>query len=237
MIELNGIKWHSNERSKIHDLKKKSIAEENGYQLITIFEDEWKKRNQIIKEILKTKLFSSKNLIFLRPNKCQIKQISSSTANTFYEQFHYIGRCKSIINYGVYFENKLIACASFSHPTRQSKYEWELVRMASDSAYRVHGIWSKLLKRFIHEHSPESIVSFSDNRLFSGGVYSKIGFRFDGEIPPDYYWTIGNDRYHKSNLRKTEEERKSGLTETQLREAQGYRRIWDLGKKRWVIFP
>ena len=88
---------------------------------------------------------------------------------------------------------------------------------------------------FIREHSPLSIVSFSDNRLFSGAVYEKIGFKFDGTIPSDYYWVKGIHRHHKSALRKTKEEKLTGLTETQLREAQGYKKIWDLGKKRWVL--
>jgi predicted acetyltransferase len=106
--------------------------------------------------------------------------------------------------------------------------------MASDPEYRIHGIWSKLLKVFCQEYSPTSIVSFSDNRLFSGGVYEKMGFKYDGEVPPDYYWVKGGRRFHKSSLRKRGEERTSGKTERELREAQGYRRIWDLGKKRWV---
>lgn len=121
---------------------------------------------------------------------------------------------------------------SFSIPTRQSKHPYELTRMASDPEFKVHGIWSHILKRFTNEFSPSSIVSFSDNRLFGGGVYAKIGFKLDGEIPPDYYWVKNSKRYHKSGLRK-----KPGEigTETQLREAQGYFKVWDLGKKRWLL--
>ncbi len=99
----------------------------------------------------------------------------------------------------------------------------------------VHGIWSKLLKIFIQKNNPFSIVSFSDNRFFSGDVYSKMGFKFDGEIRPDYYWVKGNHRYHKSGLRKTSMEKNTKLTESELRESEGYRKIWDLGKKRWVL--
>jgi hypothetical protein len=107
--------------------------------------------------------------------------------------------------------------------------------MASHSEFRVHGIWSKLLNLFVDEYRPFSIVSFSDNRLFQGGVYEKIGFKFDGDIVADYYWCKGGKRFHKSGLRKKPHEKASGLTEYQLREAEGYQRIWDLGKKRWVL--
>ncbi len=90
---------------------------------------------------------------------------------------------------------------------------------------------------FAKEHSPSSIVSFSENRLFNGSVYEKIGFRHDGDIRPDYCWTNGYKRFHKSGLRKKGSEKGSGLTERELREAQGLRKIWDLGKKRWVWRP
>jgi hypothetical protein len=138
------------------------------------------------------------------------------------------------VNYGVFYQDELVACVSFKDPTRQSEYDWELVRMASDSRFRVHGIWSHMMKRFVREYDPKSIVSFSDNRLFNGEVYGKIGFEFDGDVRPDYYWVKRDKRHHKSSLRKTDAEKLTGKTEVELREEQGYRRIWDLGKKRWV---
>ena len=107
--------------------------------------------------------------------------------------------------------------------------------MCSDFHFRIHGIWSKLLKIFIQENHPISIISFSDNRLFNGSVYSKLGFIYDGNVKPDYYWTNSYKRFHKSKFRKTEEEKTTNLTETQLREIQGLRKIWDLGKKRWFL--
>jgi hypothetical protein len=106
--------------------------------------------------------------------------------------------------------------------------------MASDPKFRVHGIWSKILKMFTQEFSPNSIVSFSDNRLFSGSVYSRIGFTRDGDVSPDYYWFKNKRRHNKSGLRKPEG---TLQTETELRESQGYRKIWDFGKTRWVWRP
>lgn len=233
LIEYNGLRWHSMTGGQKRDLTKYQHAINNKYELISIFEDEWLLHKHKVENLLQNKLVKL-NQLLIRPKNCEIRLIEAFEADFFYEQFHYIGKCKAKINYGVYFENKLVACISFKHPTRQSKYEWELVRMASNPIYRIHGIWSKLLKLFIKRFNPNSIVSFSDNRLFSGKVYSKMGFQFDGEIRPDYYWVKGQKRYHKSGLRKTKEEIKSGFTEYQLREAQGYTRIWDLGKKRWI---
>jgi hypothetical protein len=87
---------------------------------------------------------------------------------------------------------------------------------------------------FIKNFSPSSIVSFSDNRLFTGKVYGKLGFKFDGEVKPDYYWVKGRRRFNKSGLRKPPG---TTQTENELRTSQGYAKLWDLGKKRWVWTP
>jgi hypothetical protein len=235
LIEYNGLNWHSKQYSKQRDIKKYQNAILNGFNCLSIFEDEWRFSKLKVESLLKNKFGLIKSQT-IRPLKCEIKIIPSQEADLFYEQFHYIGKCHPKLSYGVFYNLQLIACISFSRPTRQtSKHPWELVRMASDPEFKVYGIWSKLLKKFIREQSPTSIVSFSDNRLFSGKVYEKMGFRFDAEIQPDYYWVKRNKRFHKSGLRKTKEERLTSLTETQLREAQGYKKIWDLGKKRWVL--
>lgn len=126
----------------------------------------------------------------------------------------------------------MVGCMSFKTPTRQSKHPWELVRIASNPKYRVHGIWSKIIRQFKNEYQPKSIVSFSDNRLFSGKVYEKLGFKFDGCVRQDYYWVKGQRRFHKSALRKKPGDQG---TEYQVRQAQGYIRVWDLGKKRWIL--
>lgn len=235
LIEYNGLKWHSGEEARRRDFNKYQNATSSGYSYLMIFEDEWLYYQDKVKNLFKNKLIKS-NPISLRPSKVEIRQINSDLTNPFYDSFHYIGRCNAKVHYGVFFEERLIGAMSFSHPTRQHiKHPFELIRMASDPEFRVHGIWSKLLKQFISEYSPSSIVSFSDNRLFSGGVYEKIGFKLDGEIRSDYYWVKNQRRFHKSGLRKTKEERLTGLTETVLREAQGYKKIWDLGKKRWIF--
>ncbi len=234
LIEYNGLKWHSMPHSRERDFEKYESS--SGHNFLMIFEDEWKWCRLKVEALVKNRLglIKSKGL---RPSQTVIKLISASEADPFYDAHHYIGKVRAPINYGVFHQDKLIACTSFKRPTRQSSHEWELVRMASDSEFRVHGIWGKLIKQFIQSHAPKSIVSFSDNRLFNGGIYEKIGFNFDGDVIQDYYWIKGTRRHHKSSLRKTAEEKLTRLTEVQLREAQGYSRIWDLGKKRWVLKP
>ena len=231
VIEYAGLKWHSYPDSKFRDLIKRRNALENGMRHVMVFEDEWTHARSKMENFFRNMLHIS-NIKSLRPSECRIQIVDAKTADPFYEKFHYIGACKAKVNYGVFLENELIACCSFKKPTRQSKHDWELVRMASNPEFRVHGAWSKILKRFVSEFEPTSIVSFSDNRLFDGKVYEKIGFAFDGDVKPSRYWWKSKRRYHQSALRKPKGETR---TETDLRKSQGYGEIWDLGKKRWVL--
>jgi len=209
------------------------LCKRNGSELLYFFEDEWIESFDKISNLIKNRINANKP-IGLRPSQCSIRQVERIEADYLYDRFHYIGKCLPKISFGAYFEEKLIACMSFKRPTRQSSHDWELVRMVVDNKFRIHGIWNKLIRAFIDSQNPTSIVSFSDNRLFNGNVYEKIGFKFDGVIPPDYYWVKGKERFHKSRFRKHGPEKTSGMTEYQLREAEGFSRIWDLGKKRWV---
>lgn len=222
------------ENSKSDAMEKKTMSAAVGLEYIMAFEDEWKEREAVVLALLMNKVGATEKPENVRPARCEIKRISLVEADAFYDRNHYIGKCKSAHGYGAFFKGELVAAASFKNPTRQSSHPWELVRMVSHPKFRVHGIWSKLLKRFIDDYSPSSIVSFSDDRLFSGRVYEKIGFKLDGTVVQDYYWTKDGRRFHKSGLRKRGSELTSGITERELREKDGYRRVWDLGKTRWT---
>jgi hypothetical protein len=235
LIEYHGLKWHVNRKKD--DQNKHTTAVKNGYKYLAIFEDEWRDKKHIFMGIIREKVMATGSFK-LRPKQCSITTIDNKQAAEFHEKFHYIGKTNGKVNYGVIYEGQIIAVASFSKPTRQtSRHQWELTRMSSNPRYKVHGIWSKIMGLFINEHDPCTIVSFSDNRLFSGDVYNKIGFTFDGKVKADYYWSKNRHRYHKSGLRKTKLETRVSpdVSESVLRESQGYGKIWDVGKIRWVI--
>ena len=229
VIEHHGLKWHATKSNKI-DLVKYRNALESGYGILVIFADEWDKKRKQMCDIISYRLKANK-YIKLRPLKCEIKEIDCNVADAFYCEHHYIGATKAKINIAAIYNDTIVACVSFKAPNRQSKYQYELTRMVSDPSYIVHGIWGKLFGEFVKRYNPKSIVSFSDNRLFTGGVYSKIGFKLDGDVRPDYYWIKGKCRYNKSGLRKPKD---SSVTESELRHSQGFLKIWDVGKKRWV---
>jgi len=233
VIEYNGIRYHS--KNPKDDLEKFNYIKDK-HNIIVIYEDEWLKRKNCFKRLVLNKLGINKPKFRIRPQKCVIKLLDNKEVKEFYEKYHYQGHANSKYNIGVFYNDRLVACMSIKSPTRQNSGDWEISRMACHWDYRIFGLWSYLLKWVrLNNLISGRIITFSDNRLMTGDVYEKMGMNRDGEINPDYYWVRGRNRYHKSGLRKTKEEKLSGKTERQLREEQGYFRIFDLGKVKWVL--
>jgi GNAT superfamily N-acetyltransferase len=115
-----------------------------------------------------------------------------------------------------------------------------LKRLAFKSGITVVGGSSKLLKYFYEyakKHGFKKIISWSDNRYSEGNVYKKLGFKLTEEIGPDYGYVRGLIFYSKQSLNKKRLSflGATGKTEREMALSLGYYRIWDCGKKRWVI--
>jgi len=229
LCECHGLRYHSTElrSSRKTDRLKFQIAYDNAYEYMMIYEDEIS--NDQIAKLVAVRSGSSVSKYTIRPQNLSIKQVKSKDLNTFYNDYHYLGKVSAGLNYIITYNETIIAGISFRHPTRQNTNGLELCRMCVNSDYRVHGLWSWF---FAHTTISRPIVSYSDNRLFNGETYRKLGFRRDGDIKQDYYWVKGSKRHHKSKLRKP---KGCVMTEFELRENQGYHRIYDLGKTRWVL--
>ena len=111
---------------------------------------------------------------------------------------------------------------------------WELNRFCSLVNYNVVGGASRLFKWFIKNYNPETVISFSDRRWSNNNtVYEKIGFKFDSCTPPNYWYIVPGEynRVHRYSLRKPNN---CNISERELRESQGYLRIYDCGSSKWV---
>ena len=186
------------------------------------------------------------NLPRIYGRKCSIRQIDKNEAEIFLTKYHIQGYDPSTLQYGAFYENKLIAVMSFLQ-NKKNANEWELTRFASDYNYICCGVGGKLFKHFIKEINPESIKSFADRRWTvdeENNIYCQLGFKFDGYTPPDYkYYNPKIDRYkrfHKFGFRKRILLKKypdiltPEMTETEMVMKLGYDRIWDCGLIRYV---
>lgn len=247
-IEYNGLYWHSEKvgKNKNYHLNKTLLAQTKGIRLIHIFSDEWNNKKDIVKiklnNILKLNL---QNKIYAR--KCEIKEVSISDKNEFLNKFHIQGADRSEIKLGLYYNNELVACMTFSKPrlaigkTKTNKISYELSRYAT--SYNITGGASKLLKYFIKNYKPELIYSYSDNRWSdpNNNMYLNIGFTKKQTSLPGYYYTKDFiKRLHRFNFNKTKLKQQGydtlNKTEFKIMDELGYNRIWDCGTTKFELY-
>lgn len=228
-IEFNGIYWHSEARGVDEDyhLFKTERCKELNIKLLHIFETEWENKQEIIKSIILANLNKYKKTIHGR--KCIVKQIDSKTANNFYDENHIQGKTILSVSFGLYYNDELVSCLSFSKPRFNKKYDWELVRYANKLNTKIHGGFGKLWK-----HKPEGkIICYSDKRLFSGNVYKKYMNQLE-DLGPSYFYIVDGELKNRINFQKHKlkdllpvfDEK---LTEVESMKANGFYRIWDCG--------
>ena len=108
------------------------------------------------------------------------------------------------------------------------------MRVTDNQKYIIDGILNKLLQYVINDTNSELITGFSDNRLNEELVYEKVDFKFNEEIQPDYFLTKGDRRYDKSLFNKIKNNSLDKSVIIEPEKLKEDRKIWDLGKKRWV---
>lgn len=234
-VEYNGLYWHSDKfLEKNYHLEKTRQCEERSIRLIHIFEDEWNDRKEIVKSKLKS-ILGKDNSPVIYARKCSVKAIAKETAGELLNKYHIQGFANATVHYGLEYQNEIVAVMSF---TEKKDDEWELVRFAGK--YRIIGGAGKLLNHFIDEYHPVLIKSFADRRWSSplSNVYERLGFTLDGFTDPDYRYLVNNERKHKFAFRKNKLNKKYGLpltmTEREMTDALGFRRIYDCGLIRYI---
>jgi len=242
-IEFNGLYWHSemvlNEKAKHCHIIKWNECKKNDIQLIQIFEDEWVNKKEIILSMIKHKLnLNNQKRIYAR--QCKIKEISSIDKNKFLEENHIQGGDYSKIKIGGFYNDKLISVMTFGlgnisrggNPNNIEK--WELSRFCTKKEYQVIGIAGKLLEYFKRNYVWKEIYSYADLRFSDGNLYKKIGFNFEKQNPPNYFYVKNFKRIYRYNLRKQPYE-PIEIPEWRLRLDQGYYRIWDCGNLKFSM--
>ena len=234
-IEFCGVYWHGERQGKYrtYHKEKHSACKEKGIQLITMYDWEWNTRQHQVQQKLRTLLGkNNSNTVYAR--KCSVQRISTEQKNNFFDDYHVQGTGPGSINYGLFFENELVAAISII----DSSKEYVINRYATKS--RVVGGFTKLLKFFQRNHAPKRIVSFADLRWSNGDMYEKAGFKLEAEIPPDYAYIIGGEPKHKFAFRHAHLANKLPMYDPAKSEwenmySHGFDRIWDCGKLRYAI--
>ena len=238
-IELCGLYWHSidnkllsgSRTDKNYHQNKFLLAKSKNIKLITIFEDEILNKPDIVKNRLLYQFKKNLNKIYAR--KCKLLDIDKETAKLFLQKYHIQSSKTGSINKGLYFENDLVAVATFNSPRYNKEYNLELLRFCTKNCAVVGGL-SKIMKNL----NCNKIISYSCNRWGNGVGYSKSGFVDLGITPVSYYYfkpTENNKRYHRTQFQKHKisNETNKHLTEFQIMKENGYMKIYDCGNTKW----
>lgn len=234
-IEYCGLYWHSDKfkenyyhRNKLHACQKQNI------RLLTIFEDEWRDKREIVESKIKAILnLDDRPKVFAR--KTHIVNVTTKTKNDFLEKNHIQGPGPGSITYGLMYNGNLVAVMTF---IKRSERKFELNRYATSE--RVVGGFSKLLKHFKDNHSWNEIVSFADLRWSTGNLYKTTGWTLEKTLRPDYYWCRNGQRWHKFNfrhkfLKERLEHYDATLSENENCKKNGFSKIYNCGLERYVF--
>jgi len=235
-IEFDGLYWHSDERiDKNYHLNKTLLCQQQGIQLIHVFENEWVQHPELIKSMIANKLGLTPRKIYAR--KCTVREIDTNVKNDFLFSNHIQGPDNSKYRFGLFFEDELVAVMTFGkRKITGAKPALELMRFCNKQFTTVVGGASKLFDFFVKTYSPSEIISYANRRFSNGNLYKSLGFTFSHASPPNY-WYFDQDRNlrHRTNFQKHKlrsvlgEQFNPEQTEHENMKSAGFSRIWDCG--------
>jgi hypothetical protein len=250
-IEYDGLYYHTEKMGKTssYHLNKTIDCYQIGYKLIHISEDEWKTKESLVKTKLKH-LLKVNNGVKIGGRSITIKKINTEDKTFFLNQNHIQGNDKSNIFYGGYYDNQLVGVMTFNdkrNMTKNNDGEFELSRFATKQNYVIIGLASKILKQFVKDYTPKTIISFADRRWTidsNNNLYTNLGFNLVSITKPTYYYYNSKvnryKRFHKfgfgkNNLKKRFPDLDYNKTEKELTSELGYDKIWDCGLYKYKL--
>lgn len=253
-IEYHGLYWHSElgGKDRKYHLNKYQKCQDNGIALIQIWEDNWLDKKELVMRQLAYRFKKTAELKALYPSisdewfekhharKLFPDTISGKDAAQFLDEAHIQGSVQGSFYYGLKTsDEKLVAVIVMAKTGKDG--EMLLSRYATKGL--VVGGFTKLLKYAVGQCNPQRVVTFSDHSNFDGKLYELSGFTKEAVLREDYMYVKGKKRYHKFGFRLTKFKNDPNLiyvenkTERELAIMNGYTRIWDSGKTRWVLEP
>ena len=234
-IEFNELYWHSDDfKNKEYHYNKWKSCYDKDIKLITIWEDDWDLKKDIVKSIIKSKLNVLENKIYAR--KCIIKELSYNQTKKFLELNHLQGFVISNINLGLFYNDELVSLMTFGKKRnilkqKSKENEYELLRFCNKLDTYIIGGASKLFKYFIKEIKPHEIISYASCDISDGALYKKLNFKEIKHTGLNYWW-VKDKRYHRSNFMKyklIKEGEDPKKTADQIMRERGYNKIWGNG--------
>ena len=239
-IEFNGMYWHSEAAGKgryYHRDKYDSCAE-NGIQLISIWENDWRDRQDVCKSMIAHKLGVS-DAEKVNARSCEVREVDGTERKSFLNANHIQGNASTSRAYGLYHDDALVALICMKWAGKNRPGELLLTRYATSMIVR--GGFQKLLKHAVREMRPQTVFTFADHGVSDGGLYRSSGFELDCVLPPDYRYFYRGNLVHKFSFRRKRFrddpllEWDESWTEREAAKHNNIHRVWDSGKDRYSL--
>jgi hypothetical protein len=229
-IELHGSYFHSEKFiSRRYHLDKHLKCKNAGIKLIQIFDYEWFSKTELYKDYIRSKLGIFEKRIHARD--CTLdSDTDKQEVREFVEENHLQGYTSHLEAYTLRHKGEIVSCITISRHHRKSN-ELILNRLCSKRGYKVDGGFEKLFNSIPMK---QGLITYADLRFTDGSIYTRLGFSEDGFLKPDYFYIRNGKKVTKQAMRKTPEERKTGMSEKDLRAMQGYLKVYDAGKIRFI---
>jgi hypothetical protein len=188
-FEYNGLLHHSDYfgKNRGRHQKKALACRAAGVNLLAVYEDEWEAKPDLIKAMIRWRLKAFQGTR-LHARKLEMRRLEKNKEfQAFFERNHLDGHARARFAYGLFHEGRLVSCASFR---TNHQGEFECARLATDYDYAVPGAAGRLFGAV-----EGRLISYSNNRLSSGGVYEKLGFKHvQDNVSSSYWYTDGVQR-------------------------------------------
>ena len=235
-IEYCGIYYHSEtwgNKDKNYHLNKHNLCGEKNYKLITIFENEWFNKQDIVKSILSTKL--GKNTIKIPARKTTFKELSYKDIKQFEIDNHLQGTRPASKYYGLYHNEELVMSLSVGKSRFNKNISNEIVRMTTKRYITVTGGISKLVKNI----RISDCLTYADKRYGDGNGYKQVGFNRLEDSAPNYFYFHKKDHSTLYSRNKFQKHKipNVDMTKSEYENMllQNYDRIWDCGNSVYYI--
>jgi hypothetical protein len=238
-IEYNGLYWHSvaNSHDVMSHQTKHVLCSQVGIKLLTIYEDEWRDKKQIVESMILHRLNKSVNI---SARKLSVVKLKQKNAKDFFENNHLEGYAPSFVTFGLCdLGGKIFAALSLRKPFHKKKYEntFEVARSCCLLGYSVRG-WLGKLTKYAKTYSlslgAKKLMTYVDFRVGNGSAYELAGWTKidDKSASLRFWWTDFRYRFNRFKFRAN---KKENLSQDQVAEKFGMIKIYGCSNSKFEI--
>lgn len=201
-IEYNGVYWHSElHKPKNHHVNKKRIVENEKYDLVYIWEDDWKDEHKsfVIMNMLSSKMGITPKISV---KECDIRNVCKKDADEFINKYYLYENKTSNVRLGLYYKNELSSIVNF----KKCKNEYVITCHCDGPSVDIIDGFNSIIKYFINNYSNKlSITVNCDWTPSYDSVYERTGFSLVKHTKPTIFWNVKGKKTLYKNFKKNKD--------------------------------